>query len=243
MQAQMLTSPSTEETGIGPLSFIGIIGEPGAGKTTPAKILLERNIPTEEMRDRIDRAQLGRQAQQQISLGKMVDDAPVINLFRADLADFSMMYPVAGVLGRVGYPRSYGQAEDLDRLEQAGVIRTPIIIAVLLDDEELARERMSGRRNCSKCGKLYHLTFDPSSHPSNPLRCGVRKQDLLCDGILLERQDSTPDAIEERIRTFNTITLPAIRYCRERGWLHPIDGKLPIKNIAAEARRILAVNL
>jgi adenylate kinase len=122
-----------------------------------------------------------------------------------------------------GYPRSVKQYELLK--DYLGKKRTRINYAILLDiSEEVSVKRLTARRICSVCGKIYNLITEP---PTNDMACG-------CGGKLFQREDDKPEAIKERLEFYKTQTQPLIESYQKEGILMRIDGEQSIDTIFNE---------
>ncbi len=193
-----------------------LLGPPGAGKGTQAKLLAAElgvpHISTGDMfRDHKSRGtEIGKQVQAIMDAGGLVTDA-ITNamvkerLSRPDLASGFILD---------GYPRTPAQAEFLDRLLRSmgrSITRT---LSYEVPEETLV-ERLSGRRSCPKCGAVYHVTQSPP------------KRDGYCDrdgAGLVQRDDDKPETVKKRLQEYGTKTEPLRRFYRERKLLAEIEG-------------------
>ena len=210
--------------------IIVLMGAPGAGKGTQARLLQEHlGLPQISTGD-ILRAK----AQQHDALadeiravqasGKLASDDLVIRVVEERTAqeDCRNGYVLDG------FPRTIPQAEMLERLatEQGHEI-----LAILIDvPYELLEKRAIGRRSCPVCGEIYNIYFKP---PRNDEMC-----DLHPDVKLEHRADDTPDKIRVRLETYDKQTRPLIEYY-ERGRLRRIDGTQSKKAIYEEILNVL----
>ena len=205
-----------------------LLGAPGAGKGTQAKIISEAyGIPQvstgdmfrEAMRQGTD---MGMKAKQFIDQGKLVPDDIVIGIVGARLSqpDVSSGYILDG------FPRTLEQARALDDIQDLdSVIYIDVDFAVLL-------ERLAGRRSCPECGAVYHVVNNP---PQVNGRCDK------CGAGLVQREDDTEDTLKERLATFEKMTSPLISYYEDRGLLKRIivQGKGDIQTIAGMIKQHL----
>ncbi len=193
-----------------------LLGPPGAGKGTQAKLLAAElrvpHISTGDMfRDHKSRGtEIGKKVQAIMDSGGLVTD-DVTNvmvkerLSRPDVAHGFILD---------GYPRTTAQAEFLEALLRSmgrSITRT-LSYEV---PEELLVDRMSGRRSCPKCGAVYHVTQSPP------------KQDGYCDrdgAGLLQRDDDKPETVKKRLQEYGLKTEPLRRFYRERHLLAEIEG-------------------
>ena len=191
-----------------------LFGPPGAGKGTQAARLREDfdlpYIATGDMlrAHRENETDLGKQAAEYMSNGKLVPDELVIEMIMSEIDE-------KGDDGFLldGFPRTIVQADELgEALEDKG---RSLTAALYIDaDDDTVVERLSGRRQCAN-GHLYHVTFDP---PKNDGFCDQ------CGRPLIQRDDDRPESIRARLETFHRETEPLIGYYEERGLLKRFDG-------------------
>ena len=193
-----------------------LLGAPGAGKGTQAERIVARfglpHISTGEMlRAAVEAGTaMGRAAQHHMSAGELVPDEVVIGVVRDRLTEPDT---TSGFL-LDGFPRTIEQAERLDAiLGEAGRAVTHVIL-IDVPEDELVR-RISGRRSCTECGKLYNVTFDP---PRSEGVCDV------CGAALLQRADDNEETVRNRIEVYRRQTAPLVGYYRERGVLGEARG-------------------
>ena len=208
-----------------------LLGPPGAGKGTQAKLLATElqvpHISTGDMfRDHKARGTaLGKQVQAIMDAGGLVTD-DVTNamvkerLGRPDVANGFILD---------GYPRTTAQAEFLDQALRS--LGRAITRALSYDvPEEVLVERLSGRRSCPKCGAVYHVSQNP------PKRDGYCDRD---DAGLVQRDDDKPEAVKKRLHEYATKTEPLRRFYRERGLLTEIEGVGTPEGILAVTKKNL----
>lgn len=191
-----------------------LVGPPGSGKGTQAKLLARHyGIPQISTGD-IFRASIaaatefGRQAKHYMDAGELVPDEVTIAIVRDRLAQDDT---APGFL-LDGFPRTVPQAEALRGiLDELG---TPldVVLELQVDDDEVVR-RISGRRTCRKCGHLWHVEFDP---PAVDGICDV------CGGALFQRDDDLPETVMRRIEVYAEQTAPLIGFYQEAGLLRSI---------------------
>jgi len=193
-----------------------LLGGPGAGKGTQAERIVARfqlcHISTGEMlRAAVEQGtELGVAVERRMETGELVPDTVVLDLVRERLAKPDTLH---GIL-LDGFPRTIEQAEGLDvLLEEAGRALTH---AVLIDvpDDELVR-RISGRRTCPVCGKLYHAFYTP---PLTDNICDV------CRSPLVERSDDNEETARNRLAVYRRQIGPVIEYYRGKGLLGVVRG-------------------
>ncbi|MCM2265109.1 MAG: adenylate kinase [Desulfuromonadales bacterium] len=197
-----------------------LLGPPGAGKGTQAKMLTERfGIPQIATGDILRGAvqagtALGLQAKSFMDAGALVPDEVVIGIVRERLQQQDC---VAGFI-LDGFPRTVAQADALQvSLESLGR-RLDRVISLTVDADELV-ERLTGRRTCRSCGRGYHVTFDP---PRSAQQCDA------CGGDLYQRDDDREETIRKRLTVYDQQTSPLIAYYRAAGSLTELDGMQPI---------------
>ena len=209
-----------------------LLGPPGAGKGTQAKLLEEsRSLVKLSTGDMLRAAvaagtELGRKAGDIMERGQLVPDALVINLIAERLDEDGS--------GRGfvldGFPRTLAQAEALDRLlkERGKTLDRVIVMAV--DDEALV-ERIAGRFACAKCGEGYH---DAHKRPLRPQVCDR------CGGTeFVRRPDDNEAVVRSRLKAYHTQTKPLIDYYTRQGKVKTVDGMADIGTVAKEIGRAL----
>ena len=197
-----------------------LLGAPGAGKGTQAKILsAELEVPHISTGDILREAvaegtELGQEAKDYMDRGELVPDELVIAIARERLAQSDC--EDGFVLD--GFPRTVEQAEALgEMLDDLG--REPLtVVNLTVDEDELVR-RLSGRRLCrGDCGGIYHVAEEG-------IETGAECPDQDCDGELFQRSDDQPEAIRERLEVYRAQTQPLIDYYDERGVLVNVSGE------------------
>ena len=203
--------------------FIVLLGAPGAGKGTQAKILAQRTglpqISTGDIfREHLShQTELGRLAQQYMSKGELVPDDVTVAMVRERLARPDCKR--GAILD--GFPRTPAQAEALDAMlaEMGGKVGAVPFIEVPEDD---LVERLSGRLICRAQGHIFHKKFNPP------------KVEGVCDfdgSELYQREDDRPEVVRHRIQVYLEQTMPLVAYYRTRGVLTEIDGTQPIEKV------------
>lgn len=200
-----------------------LLGPPGSGKGTQAKLLAERyqvphistgDILREEVRNETT---LGQRVKAIMEAGELVSDKLVagIILHRLDRDDCAR----GAILD--GYPRTVEQASILDDiLGELGRALERVILITVSDD--IIVDRMAGRRSCAKCGRVYHLT-------SNPPQDGVNCDD--CGVPLTQRPDDREEVVRERLRVYHQKTQPLEELYRNRGILLEVDGNHQVQEV------------
>jgi adenylate kinase len=194
-----------------------LLGPPGAGKGTQARMLEKRlNVPQVASGDLLraavrERSPLGVEAKSYMDKGALVPDDLVLRLI-----DERLSRPdAAGGFILDGFPRTVAQAETLaEMLNARGGARLDKVIAIIVPDEEIVK-RISGRRTCRNCGAMYHVIYDPP-----------RNQDLCnnCNTELYQRDDDAEDTVRMRLEVYATSTRPLLDHYGRLGLLSEIDG-------------------
>lgn len=196
-----------------------MMGPPGAGKGTQAKMLIQAfhipHISTGDMfREAIKAGtKLGMLAQTYIQKGDLVPDEVTINLVKERLAqpDCKRGYLLDG------FPRTLPQAEALETMTKKLGVPINAVINLNAETNELVR-RISGRRVCRGCGAPYHVDT------LRPLVDGVCD---ICGGELYQRKDDTVEALQTRLQHYYEDTKPLEDFYRKRGVLFDLDGLTP----------------
>lgn len=200
-----------------------MLGAPGAGKGTQAKLIADQygvlHISTGDIfRANIkNNTVLGQKAKTYMDQGLLVPDELVVDLVVDRLAqdDCAKGYILDG------FPRTIPQAESLDvALSQAGT-EIDYAIDVEVPDANIVK-RMSGRRACVKCGATYHIEHVPPKVENVCDRCGSQ---------LILREDDKPETVLKRLGVYHEQTQPLIDYYKSRGKLVTIDGTQDMKNV------------
>ena len=209
-----------------------LLGAPGAGKGTQAKLIAAHygipHISTGDiLRDNVARGtDLGRKAKAVMERGELVSD----DLVNGMVAERLMRPDCERGFVLDGYPRTVVQAEWLDR-EVAGRKdgRAPVVVNVVVGYNQLL-QRLTGRRTCPVDGKIYNIHFQP---PKNEGVCD------LCGTQLIQRVDDTEAVISERLKSYERQTLPLENYYRKQGSLRRVQGELPVEQVMAEIFRVI----
>ncbi len=208
-----------------------LVGPPGAGKGTQAQFLSSHlSIPKistgDIFRHNVSHGTaLGRRAQAYMERGDLVPDEITIAMVTDRLADDDAG---SGFL-LDGFPRNVPQAETLKKLLSAWDTRLDVVLELVVDDDEVVR-RLSGRRTCRRCGRVWHVTFDP---PSRPDICDD------CGGELFQRDDDREETIRHRIDVYQQQTAPLIAFYADEGILLGIDATGPVDEITDRALNAL----
>jgi adenylate kinase len=204
-----------------------LIGCPGAGKGTQAKILSKHfgiaHISTGDLlREETSlKTELGLKIIDIMNSGGLVSDEIVTELLsnRIKKEDCKNGYILDG------YPRNVSQAEGLSGV--VGEIDKVVLISV--DDGKII-ERMSGRRACPKCGQMYHVKYNA---PKKDGICDV------CGAELIQRKDDTEETVKNRLEIYHTTTAPVINYYKDKRLLFEVSGEGDIEEISSEIIKAL----
>jgi adenylate kinase len=194
-----------------------LLGAPGSGKgTIAAKLKDIWNVPHISTGDMFRAAVkqetvMGLKASEYMKAGKLVPDEITIGVVEERFMNNSDVKE--GFL-LDGFPRTAGQAEALDViLDKSGIKLSAVILLDVNDD--IIVGRITGRRGCTKCGKIYHIKNMPP------------RENNFCDngcGALTHRKDDTEEVVRERLDTYHKQTSPLIDYYKAKGLLFDIDA-------------------
>lgn len=208
-----------------------MLGAPGAGKGTQAKMIAEKcGIPHISTVD-IFRAnikngtELGAKAKEYMDKGLLVPDELVCDLVvdRIQQADCEKGYILDG------FPRTIPQAEALENALNAIEQKLDYAIDIDVPDENIIN-RMSGRRACVGCGATYHVLFNPTKVEG---KCDV------CGESLILRDDDKPETVKKRLDVYHTQTQPLIDFYTERKVLVEVDGTQSMDKVFDDIMKIL----
>lgn len=207
-----------------------LLGAPGAGKGTQAeKISKKLDIPAIStgyiIRNAIAEGTcVGILAKKYIDQGKLVPDDTVIELLLERLKNSDCKNGF--ILD--GFPRTLNQAKELD-LRGIAIDK---VIDIKVPDETVI-ERLSGRRECKKCGRTYHIIYN------KPKVEGVCDD---CCGELVQRADDNPETIKNRLLVYHKQTEPLISYYKEKGNLFEVQGQCEVEYTTEQVFNILEVD-
>lgn len=208
-----------------------LLGPPGAGKGTQAKMLTDKfSIPQISTGDILRAAvkagtEMGKKAKEYMDAGGLVPDEVVVGIVRDRLLEDDCKNGF--ILD--GFPRTVAQADALQTslVEMNKALDSVISLDV---DAEALVERLTGRRTCRECGRGYHIKFDPP------------QQDGVCDacgGELFQRDDDQEETIRKRLQVYADQTSPLISYYRDAGVLMELDGMQPIAQVQTKMLTLL----
>jgi len=204
-----------------------LVGPPGAGKGTQAQyVAVLLSVPQISTGD-IFRANVGQgtplglEAKKYMNAGDLVPDEITINMVCNRLAEDDA---AKGFL-LDGFPRTVPQALELDNILADLGTRLDVVLELVVDDDEVVR-RLSGRRTCRGCKRIWHVDFDP------PTVNGICDA---CGGELFQRDDDNAATIQNRLSVYAASTAPLVAFYAERGMLVGIDATGPIDYITERA--------
>jgi len=209
-----------------------LFGAPGSGKGTQAKKLMQdRNLPQISTGDMLRAAvasgsRFGKQAKPIMDAGQLVSDDIMLGIISERLSEPDT--EKGFVLD--GFPRTLKQARDLeDLLDEIG---KPLDAAVLMDiDFDVLMKRLTGRRTCSKTGKLLNIHFSPQEEIDECKEAG---------GELIQREDDNEKTISDRLEVYRERTEPVVEYYRSRGKLKTIDADASVDEVYERLLSVLS---
>lgn len=202
---------------------IVLLGAPGSGKGTQAKLLVEKySIPQVSTGDLLREAvaagtDLGKKAKAAMDAGQLVTDDIVLGIIQERLGQPDAK---AGFI-LDGFPRNIPQAQALDAMLARS--SQPIQLALLVDvDTEVLMKRITGRRTCGSCGAIYNIYFSPPKEPGKCDKCG---------GALQHRSDDNEATVRNRLTVYEQQTSPLASYYRAQGKLRTVKGVGSVNDI------------
>ena len=208
-----------------------MLGAPGAGKGTQAKMIADKyNVPHISTGD-IFRAnikngtELGIEAKKYMDQGMLVPDELTVKILldRVSQPDCTKGYVLDG------FPRTIPQAEVLEKALNEINDHIDYAIDVNVPDENIVR-RMSGRRACLSCGATFHIVHVPPKTEGICDRCGKE---------LILRDDDKPETVEKRLAVYHEQTQPLIEFYSAKGILRTVDGTVDMMDVFEEITKIL----
>lgn len=200
-----------------------LLGAPGAGKGTQAKMLVEKYaIPQISTGDLLRAAvaagtPLGKEAKSYMDKGELVPDSVVLGMVEERLKqdDCKKGYILDG------FPRNTKQAEALDNMLSSLNMSLTAALSIDVPFEDLMK-RLTGRRTCKACGQMYNVYFNAPKKESVCDKCG---------GELFQRDDDKEETIKKRLEVYNAQTAPLIDYYGKKGILKSVEGTGSIDDI------------
>ena len=206
---------------------IVLVGPPGAGKGTQAQFIASHlAIPRISTGDIFrynvtNGTELGRKAREFMERGDLVPDEVTVAMVRSRLAEDDAR---EGFL-LDGFPRNVPQAETLKKMLAELDTRLNVVLELVVDEDEVVR-RLSGRRTCRVCERVWHVLYDP------PGRTGVCDE---CGGELFQRDDDSELTIRHRLEVYNEQTAPLVSFYADEGTLIGIDATGPVEEVTSRA--------
>lgn len=209
-----------------------LLGPPGAGKGTQAVRLVERwGIPHISTGDILranvrEGTPLGLEAKRFMDAGDLVPDDVIIGMVgeRLSAADAAEGFLFDG------FPRTVPQARALEALVNERDTPIDVVLRLVVDQEDVVA-RLTGRRTCSDCGRIYHVEMDP---PAQADRCDA------CGGTIVQRDDDREEVVLNRLEVHRTQTAPLEDFYFERGLLRDISAVGTVDEVTERAVAVLA---
>lgn len=208
-----------------------MLGAPGAGKGTQAKMIAEKYAIPHISTGDIFRAnikngtELGKEAKKYMDQGKLVPDELTVKI----LLDRVAQPDCANGYVLDGFPRTIPQAEVLDKALRELGDKIDYAINVDVPDENIVN-RMGGRRACVGCGATYHIKYNA---PKVDNTCDT------CGSDLIIRDDDKPETVQNRLSVYHEQTQPLIDFYEKQGVLKTVDGTVDMKDVFAAIADIL----
>jgi adenylate kinase len=208
-----------------------LVGPPGAGKGTQAEFIASHLAVPKISTGDIFRANVGQgtplgvEAKRYMDSGQLVPDEVTINMVRDRLAEPD----AADGFLLDGFPRTLPQAAALDKMLADLGTQLDLVMELVVDEDEVIR-RITGRRQCRGCGKIWHVEFDAPTRDGVCDRCGNR---------LYQRDDDKLEVIEERLRVYQRDTAPLVDFYGGQGKLVGIDATGPVEDVTLRAIDVL----
>ena len=208
-----------------------MLGAPGAGKGTQAKMIAEKYAIPHISTGDIFRAnikngtELGKEAKKYMDQGKLVPDELTVKI----LLDRVAQPDCANGYVLDGFPRTIPQAEVLDKALRELGDKIDYAINVNVPDENIVN-RMGGRRACVGCGATYHIKYNA---PKVDNTCDT------CGSDLIIRDDDKPETVQNRLSVYHEQTQPLIDFYEKQGVLKTVDGTVDMKDVFAAIVDIL----
>jgi adenylate kinase len=207
---------------------IVLVGPPGAGKGTQAQFIASQHgIPRISTGDIFrynvtSNTELGRRAREYMERGDLVPDEVTIAMVRDRLGEDDAQ---EGFL-LDGFPRNVPQAETLKKmLAEAWDAKLSVVLELVVDEDEVVR-RLSGRRTCRRCERVWHVLYDP------PARTGVCDD---CGAELFQRDDDSEQTIRHRLEVYAEQTSPLVAFYADENILIGIDATGPVEEVTSRA--------
>ena len=208
-----------------------LLGPPGAGKGTQAKLVQDRYKIVQLSTGDMLRAEvaagsdLGRKAKQIMDTGGLVSDDMIVKMIAGRIAkpDCKNGFILDG------FPRTIPQAEALDAMLKESGLKIDHVVEMRVDDEAMI-QRITGRYTCAKCGAGYHDTLQTPKTPGTCDKCGGKE--------FTRRADDNAETVRARLKAYHAQTAPIVQHYTKKGVLKGVDGMAPIPEVT---RQIVAI--
>ncbi|MFV0322642.1 MAG: adenylate kinase [Alphaproteobacteria bacterium] len=215
--------------------IIVLIGGPGAGKGTQARLIEDKfeivQLSTGDMlrAERDSGSPLGKEIEAVISKGQLVSDELISEMIsnRIEKADCANGFILDG------YPRTLEQASMLDGILKDKNLKLDAVVEIVTDDEALV-ERISGRFTCGVCGEGYHDKFKPTKVAGICDVCGATEDKFV------RRTDDNAETVRDRLKVFHEQTQPITLYYEKAGLLKKVDGMQDIDAVTQSIFEVLS---
>ena len=209
-----------------------LLGPPGAGKGTQAKMLIDKyRMPQISTGDILRAAvkegtPLGKEAKSFMDKGQLVPDSVVIGIVeeRIHQPDCQRGYMLDG------FPRTVPQAEALDEMLKKRKSKIDHVVSIEVATDELVK-RLTGRRTCRECGEGFHIHSKPPKKAGKCDKCGAE---------LYQRDDDNEKTVTARLQVYENQTFPLIEYYKKQGKVKPVDGLGEMKTIFERITKVLS---
>ncbi len=209
-----------------------LLGPPGAGKGTQAKIVQDKyqivQLSTGDMlRAEVSAgSELGQKAKQIMASGGLVPDDLIVKMIESRITkpDCKNGFILDG------FPRTIPQAEALDAMLKAAGLKIDHVIEMRVDDEAMI-QRITGRYTCAKCGAGYHDTLQMPKTKGVCDKCGGKE--------FTRRADDNADTVRSRLKAYHAQTAPIAQYYGKKGSLKGVDGMAAIPEVTRQIAAIL----
>lgn len=210
-----------------------LIGPPGAGKGTQAKIIEDTfgviQLSTGALlRSAIaEGTEMGRKAKALVESGKLVPDETIVGIVSDRIEDPDC---AKGFI-LDGFPRTVAQAEALESMLKEKGLKLDHVIEIAIDDDLLV-DRLTGRFECAECGEGYNDKFKPTRVEGVCDKCGSTE--------FIRRADDTEEKIRTRLGVYHEQTKPILPYYREHGILESVDGSKEMSDVTKQLKEVLS---
>ena len=214
---------------------IVLLGPPGAGKGTQARLLMERQgmvqLSTGDMlrAARKSGTEMGRRVAEVMDKGHLVTDDIVIGLIRERL----LRGDLGGGVIFDGFPRTLAQADALMEMLKAEGLRLDHVIEMRVDDDEALVQRVSGRSTCANCGEVYHDVTKPVPADGHCVKCGQTN--------FTRRGDDNAESMRTRLLAYYKETAPLVGYYHVLRLMKTVNGLGEVGDVSDQIEAILAM--